>query len=135
MPTRVSLRNSENFGKGGENAKAYGRHLNNRSRALISQTLDRVVDGNWKAVKGTHGRTFVDQLAWQMVEDPLATLQWINNHTPCDEGTLSSPANALITNNIGALYLTAMQRANEQQEAKIVDAAAYPALTSVKEEW
>jgi hypothetical protein len=135
MPTRVSLRNKENFGKGGENAKTYGRYLNNRSRALISQTLDRVVDGNWKAVEGTHGRTFMDQLAWQMVEDPLATLQWINNHTPCDEGTLSSPANALITNNIGALYLTAMQRANEQHEAKVIDVAASPALPKAKEEW
>jgi hypothetical protein len=101
---------------------------------LIDRTLDRVITGDFKANRGGHGRTFLDQLAWEMIENPLATLQWINDHTPCDEGTIA-PSNALITNNIGALYLTAMQRANEQQEAKLVDACVSPALPKAKEEW
>lgn len=93
-----------------------GRRLNNRARADVHRALDRLTTGDWRGKLGSHGRTYHDQLAYQILEDPLGALQWINDHTPCDEG--SQPAtNPLILNNIGALYLTAMQRANEQHDS------------------
>lgn len=104
-----------------ENARVYCKRLNNRARADIDHALDRLTKGDWKDRKGSHGRRYHDQLCHQILEDPLGALQWINDHTPCDEGTTAPAANALITNNIGALYLTAMQRANEQQEAKTIE--------------
>lgn len=103
-----------------ENARVYGKRLNNRARAMLDRTLDRLTSGDWKSHKGSHGRTFHDQLAWEILENPLAALQWINDHTPCDEGSQPA-ANPLIMNNIGALYLTAMQRANEQAEVKTIE--------------
>lgn len=100
----------------------HGRRLNNRARADVHRALDRLTTGDWKGKVGSHGRTYHDQLAYQILEDPFGALQWINDHTPCDEGTQPA-SNPLITNNIGALYLTAMQRANEQNEVKTIEPA------------
>ena len=103
-----------------ENSRTYGRRLNNRARAMVDRTLDRHTIGDWKERKGTSGRNFLDQLAHEILENPLSTVMWLNDHTPCDEGTAPA-SNPLIMNNIGALYLTAMQRANEQQEVKTIE--------------
>jgi hypothetical protein len=101
-------------------AVVYGRKLNNRGRALIHDALERLTRGDMAACVGSHGRTFVDQLAYELRESPLASLLRIDAATPCDEGS-DGKGTPQGQTNIGALYLLAVQAANKQVAPVVIE--------------
>jgi|HubBroStandDraft_6_1064221.scaffolds.fasta_scaffold130361_3 hypothetical protein len=103
---------------------AYGRRLNGRARALIHDALERVIRGDMAKCVGTHGRSFPDQLAHELIESPLSSLLRINAATPSDEAEDAKAAAPQGQTNIQALYLMAVQAANKPEltEGKTVGA-------------
>lgn len=106
---------------GGNAITAYGRKLNNRARAVVHDALDRLVSGDLSRLVGTHGRTFRDQLAHEMLEAPLGSMMRIDAATPSDEGEEAKGPAAQGVTNIAALYLVAMQGANKAAEPKVIE--------------
>lgn len=99
----------------------YGRKLNNRARALVADALERLASGDCRDLKGSHGRSFADQLVHELLEAPLNSLMRIDAATPSDEGDGKSEATGGNVN-IQALYLTAVQQANKPgDDAKLVE--------------
>lgn len=89
--------------------------LTHRKRALLEQTLDKIME---KA--GTGGdRDPVAALARQYFEDPKAWLSWLNNLLPQDQTQVTN------VSNINALFLQATQLANGHTAGgRVIDAGA-----------
>lgn len=98
---------------------AYGRKLNNRARAVVHDALSRLIDGDSRDLKGSHGATFADRLRDELLESPLASMLRIDAATPSDEGDAKSGPTMQI--NTQALYLQALQHANKPEEPKTIE--------------
>lgn len=96
--------------RGGNAIEAYGRKLNNRARAVLDDALGRVLAGDAAAWAGASGRNFLDQLAMQLIDDPLGSLMRINAATPSDEDEKSNAPAAV---NIQQAFLLAVQAVNK----------------------
>jgi hypothetical protein len=74
----------------------------NIATALLGETLDRLTDGDLKNYTGSHGRTFIEQLARDLLLDPITAEKLLTARHPAvraaiDRATaLNTPKQALL---------------------------------------
>lgn len=116
------MTNKTNVVKRDDALVVYGRKLNNRARALVHDALDRLTRGDMKDAVGTHGRTFPDQLAHELLESPWASVLKIDAATPSDEGEDAKGGAPSQQLNVQSLYLMALQGVQKRgDEAKVIE--------------
>jgi hypothetical protein len=127
----MSKKNSSDLVHRDRAPEAYGRRLNNRARAIVHDALERVITGDMAKCVGSHGRTFADQLAHELIEAPLSSVLRINAATPSDEAEDTKAAAPQGQTNIQALYLMAVQQASKP-EALLAPALDQPVVIDAK---
>lgn len=96
--------------------------LTNRKRALIEQTLDKLLEG---AGKGGD-RDPVATLAAQYFKDPMAWLSWLGRMLPQEQAAPGAPIG-----NVASMFLQAVQTVNSQgHETKTINAVVIEPGTS-----
>ena len=95
-----------------------GKQLNGHARLVRWQALEAVTTGKRKDQIGTHGRTFFNQLVFELIEHPSVELRHIEMTTPCDEGGKGGAGGSPVLGSIQSLYLMALQAVNAPAEPR-----------------